>query len=170
MIEKTCAFTGHRLLERRQISQISYLLRCSVVEQIQAGVCCFASGGALGFDTLAALTVLDLSEEFPHVKLMLVLPCENQDRWWPIFDRERYKRIKERANEVVVLHKTYINGCMQERNRYLVDHASRVISYLNRSKGGTYYTVQYAKKANVPVYNIADRLDCENEGQMILPL
>ena len=40
------------------------------------------AGGALGFDTLAAQTVLEMKKEYPQLRLILVLPCENQTRGW----------------------------------------------------------------------------------------
>ena len=40
----------------------------------------YGAGGALGFDTLAAQTVLDMKKEYPQLRLILVLPCEDQTR------------------------------------------------------------------------------------------
>ena len=37
--------------------------------------------GALGFDTIAAQAVLSVKETYPEVKLILVLPCENQTKY-----------------------------------------------------------------------------------------
>ena len=40
----------------------------------------------------------------------------------------------------------YGPGCMQRRNRYMVDHSALLIAvYDGRKTGGTYYTVKYAK-------------------------
>ena len=39
-----------------------------------SGYLYFGAGGALGFDTLAAQTVLDLKKDYPQIKLILVLP------------------------------------------------------------------------------------------------
>lgn len=38
----------------------------------------FGTGGALGFDTIAAQAVLSVKETHPEVKLILVLPCETK--------------------------------------------------------------------------------------------
>lgn len=46
---------------------------------------------------------------------------------------------------------------MFRRNRYLVDNSSICIAYLTKNKGGTAYTVDYAKKLGVTVINIADQ-------------
>ena len=47
----------------------------------------------MGFDTLAAKTVLDLKKDYPDIKLILVLPCLNQTRGWKDAD------VKARTDE-----------------------------------------------------------------------
>ena len=49
----------------------------------------------------------------------------------------------------------YTHYCMLQRNRYLVDHSSRLVCYLIRDTGGTAYTVRYALQQGVPVENLA---------------
>lgn len=82
MREKTVCFTGHRsvpLLKKRKIEK---RLKETLETLIQDGYCFFGAGGALGFDTIAAQTVLDLKKKHPEIKLILVLPCKNQTRGW----------------------------------------------------------------------------------------
>ncbi len=133
-----CAFSGHRSLPANELAAIAFSLRKEVVRQTEGGVYDFGCGGARGFDTLAALTVLELAEADPRIRLILVLPCEDQDKGWPAHDRERYRRIKERAHETVILHEKYVYGCMQERNRLLIDRAGLLVAYLTQPRGGTY--------------------------------
>lgn len=159
MDKRSCAFSGHRNLPKNRLSEIAFLLRQEIIRQIEAGVCDFYCGGALGFDTLAALTILDLMPLYPHIRLILALPCKNQDRGWSTRDKERYRYIKERAHKTIILHEQYVYGCMQERNRYLVDHAQCLIAYLTQLRGGTYYTFNYAKDEDVSVVNIASLLE-----------
>lgn len=47
---------------------------------------------------------------------------------------------------------------MHRRNRHLVDNSSACITYLTETKGGTAYTVDYATKRGLTVFNIADRI------------
>ena len=44
------------------------------------GIRAYEAGGALGFDALAAQTVIRLRESCPGMKLILVLPCLTQTR------------------------------------------------------------------------------------------
>ena len=95
-----------------------------MIEAIEQGYRYFGVGGALGFDMLAAQTVLELKGEYPEIKLILVLPCENQTRGWDQAYVEEYERIKAAADKVVYTSKDYYSGCMHKRNRYLADTAT----------------------------------------------
>lgn len=110
----------------------------------------------MGFDTLAAQTVLRLREQYSQIKLILVLPCFTQSRSWENADRIIYETIREKADKVVYTSEAYTSGCMHKRNRHLVDHSSVCICYLEKPSGGTAYTVQYAKEHGKSVINIAD--------------
>ena len=71
---KTCCFTGHRSLSYEEKLKAAVRLREIIAEQIKAGVVFYGAGGARGFDTLAAQTVLDMKKEYPQLRLILVLP------------------------------------------------------------------------------------------------
>ena len=71
---------------------------------------------------------------------------------------EIYEDIKSKADKVVYTSQEYTRGCMHKRNRHLVDNSSACIAYLTESKGGTAYTVDYAKKNGLTVFNIAELL------------
>ena len=101
---------------------------------------------------------MELKKDYKHIRLILVLPCENQTRGWKEKDIETYDEIKQQADKVVYTSKEYTRGCMHKRNRHLVDNSSACIAYLTESKGGTAYTVDYAAKHGLTVFNIADCL------------
>ena len=155
----TCCFTGHRKILKENIPIIKSNLRAVVVKNIEKGYRFFETGGALGFDTMAAQTILELKEIYSQIKLILVLPCITQTKSWLKDDIDEYNRIKELADEVVYTSKEYSKGCMHKRNRYLVDHSTLCICYLTESKGGTAYTVKYAESKGVRVINIAKSQD-----------
>lgn len=112
----------------------------------------------MGFDTIAAQAVLSVKETHPEVKLILVLPCENQTKYWEQQDIDVYNDIKLRADEVKVLAPHYYNGCMQKRNRHLVDFSSTCICFLTGHKGGTAYTVDYAKQKGLDIINVVEEI------------
>lgn len=155
-VKKTCCFTGHRIIPAHEYEEIQNTLEKIVISLINNGVCYFGSGGALGFDTMAALTILKLKEKYPHIKLILVLPCENQTYKWQQKDIDIYENIKSKCDKYVYTSKYYYNGCMFKRNKHLVDNSKYCICYLTKKTGGTAYTVNYAKSNGLTIYNIAD--------------
>ncbi len=154
--ERTACFTGHRTIPFLQKRKIKKKTRQVLIDAIEQGYRYFGAGGALGFDTLAAQTVLELRSEYPDIKLILVLPCENQTRGWGQADIEEYKRVKAAADKVVYTSIEYFNGCMHKRNRHLVDNSSLCICYLTEPSGGTAYTVSYDQSQGLKIINVAE--------------
>ena len=151
----TCCFTGHRLLPREKLPGITQRLSAQVDALIAQGVTRFLSGGALGFDQLAALVVLNKREnENKPVELVIVQPCRDQSKAWNNQEKQLYENILSRASQVVCLSEHYFNGCMQIRNRYMVDHADYVIACMERLQGGTAQTVRYAVQKGLDVANV----------------
>ena len=151
-----CCFTGHRRIPDAVLPRVTSALRREVLRLVrEEGITRFLSGGAIGFDTLAAEVVLEIAADYPNVELVIVRPCADQTRGWSAKDTARYEAILARANDVVTLEPAYRPGCMQARNRYLVDHSAVCICYLTEPSGGTAYTVRYAASRGVPVVNLA---------------
>lgn len=136
MKRQTCCFTGHRKIPLNQLEQLIQRLKDAVTTCIQEGYLYFGAGGALGFDMLAAKTILELKAKYPEIKLILVLPCLDQAKKWNEKDKKEYERIKSLADKVVYTSRNYFNGCMQQRNRHLIDNSSLCICYLTEKSGG----------------------------------
>lgn len=156
MREKTVCFTGHRTIPLLKKRKVEKKLREVLESLIEEGYCFFGAGGALGFDTMAAQTILSLRKKHNEIKLILVLPCKNQTRGWTDKDISIYENIMEQADKVVYTQEHYDRGCMFKRNRHLVDNSSICIAYLTEETGGTAYTVKYANQKGVRVINIAE--------------
>lgn len=154
MKEKTCCFTGHREIPERDYNILKQKTKNAIVALIGKGVIYFGAGGARGFDTIAAETVLELKKDYPQIKLILVLPCPDQTRGWKEDDIRKYNIIKENADKVVFTANHYFSGCMHVRNRHLVDNSGYCICYLTKNSGGTAFTVNYAKTKGLEIHNI----------------
>lgn len=150
----TCCFTGHRKITDRECLVIKERLVKEIVDLINIGVRYFGSGGALGFDTIAALTVLKLKQKYPHIRLIMVLPCLEQDKYWSDYDKIIYNDILKKADKVTYISEKYNKDCMFIRNRWLVDSSSYCIAYCNKNSGGTAYTVKYAACRGVKLINL----------------
>ena len=152
--ETTVCFTGHRRIDSQWLDPLARRLDAAIEEAYCQGYRAFLSGAALGFDTLAAQRVLALKEKLPGLELYLIIPCEGQSRYWTQADRQTYARLKEQADGTVVLSPFYYEGCMQSRNRYLVNHASLCVCFLKEARGGTWATVSYAAGQGLPQRNL----------------
>ena len=158
MKNQTVCFTGHRKIPPEQAGALGRQLKSTLIQLINDGYRYFGAGGALGYDTLAAQTVLELKTQYPDVKLILVLPCLSQTRGWSARDIEIYEDIKSKADKVVYTSQEYTRGCMHKRNRHLVDNSSVCVCYLTESTGGTAYTVDYARRNKLTVINLGEIL------------
>jgi len=153
-----CCFTGHRKIASEELARLPLLLERTLERLIREGVTVFRAGGAIGFDTLAALSVLEKKETYSQIRLELILPCKDQADRWSAKSREIYEYILRSADSVTVLRERYTAGCMQERNRRLVEGAHRCVAFCRNGEGGSAYTVAYAKRNGVSVINLAEQI------------
>ncbi len=152
----TCAcFTGHRTMTNGELRLASEEIERHIAELYSKGVVNYYVGGAIGFDLAAAVTLLNMKSNYPTLTLNLALPCPDHMKTWSRAERELFGRVISRADSVCTVSEEYHRGCMQKRNRYMVDRSSVCIAYMRECKGGTYGTVSYAKKRGLKVINIA---------------
>jgi len=153
--DPAACFTGHRFLPRPDVPLLRALLRESILEAYTLGFRTFYCGAALGFDLLAGQEVLALRPSCPGLRLALVIPCEDQNRYWPEAESIAWRQLKQAADQVIVKSPVYYAGCMQVRNRYMVDHSRLCICYQEHFSGGAFSTVRYAQRNQVPVLNLS---------------
>lgn len=158
-MEKTVMFTGHRVISDSVYPGLADALGAEVEKQILSGAKRFRAGGARGFDTLAALTVLSLRRKYPDVRLELILPCPSQPDQWPLSDRRLYEQILGQADEVRYVSPVYFSGVLQQRNRALVEGADVCVAYLTTSHGGgTAFTAALALRSGLEFVNLSEAL------------
>ncbi len=147
----TCCFTGHRVIESKAEKPLQKELEKKLSQLIKQGFINFGSGGALGFDLMAAATVIRLKKKHPQIKLFMMLPCHEQDKFWNEKQKTKYQNVLSAADQIIYVSDNYYKGCMQKRNRFLVDAAACLLAYQEHDFGGTKYTVDYANKNGVEV-------------------
>lgn len=149
------SFTGHREVNDRHLRTSLYELLESLINK---GVDMFYAGGAAGFDTIAAQTVLDLKSLYPWITLKLLLPCspEEQTRSFSSEMQETYFDIMQNADSVEFISPRYVEGCMKIRNQRLIDKADICVCYYDerRPATGTGQTVRMAYKKGINVINL----------------
>ena len=160
-MSKTCCVTGHRpsgfpwIYGKENQSQATYKkILCEIIDWYisENDVTDFISGMALGADMDFAATVLLLREKYPYIRLHCAIPCRDQTRLWKEPYISLYNNILRQADSFVILSESYTRTCMLDRNRYMVDKSDYVFAVWNgERKGGTWYTMEYAKKLKRPV-------------------
>ena len=160
--QSACSFTGHRpaklpwgyreedprclLLKRR--------IRDAVEAAYQEGYRHFLCGMAMGCDLYFCECVLALRSRHADVTVEAVLPCPEQADSWPEAERRRYRALVDACDDETMVARRYTAGCMQRRNRYLVDHASLLIAAYDGSAGGTRNTIQYALERGLQIADL----------------
>ena len=150
-----CAFSGHRPKsfpwKYDETSPDCLLLKETLAREIEdlvtRGVSQFYTGLAEGVDTWAAQIVLDLRDKKPALSVHCILPCRTQAQNWSTAAQICYQKLLERADSITYLSEEYYDGCMLDRNRYLIDHSDILLAVYNGTwRSGTGMTVRYAKK------------------------
>lgn len=150
-----CSFTGHRTIEIRHRASIRECIARKIDLAYNEGCRDFYSGGAIGFDTLAALEVLEYKKTHSDVRLIMLIPCTDQDARWRDYQRLEYRKLLQLADDVIYVSDTpYYNGCMEKRNRALVERCKILIAYVGRERGGSAQTYRMAERAEKQIYNI----------------
>lgn len=157
----SCCFTGHRpeklpwgFYERdARCIRLKFRIEQMVEQVYQEGIRHFICGMAQGSDLYFGEAVLKLRKRYPDVTLEAARPCETQAKHWKRQEQNRYQNILEQCNYETMVQHSYTPGCMQRRNRYMVDHADVVIAVYNgEPKGGTAQTLAYARKQQRKIY------------------
>lgn len=152
-----CCFSGHRKIPIIIESELKERLENGINYLFERGITTFYAGGALGFDTLAAEAVIRCRKVISDIQLVIVVPCKDQAKFWRLEDSQKYEKILMSADQVICLSDHYFNGCMQQRNRLMVDNSCACICYLTTLSSGTAYTVRYAQTQGVRIYNLANK-------------
>lgn len=149
-------FTGHRSMPRDDTT-LNNTLKNVITNCIMSGTSDFYSGGAAGFDTAAARTVLKLKKSYP-IKLHLVLPCNNEEQTLKmnIDEKAEFMNVLALADSIEYTSEHCDNNCMKKRNLRLVEYADICICFLNenRKRSGTSQTVNFAQKKGIEIINI----------------
>lgn len=157
----TCAFTGHRPRalpwgddegDPRCLA-VKEKLEAAVERAYALGYRHFICGMAQGSDLYFGEAVARLRLVHPDMTLEGAVPFPEQCKRWPAADQERYRDLLERCDMETLIQHSYTPHCMHRRNRYMVDHASRLIALYNGlgERGGTLSTIRYAMDQGVTV-------------------
>lgn len=159
---KSVCFTGHRPEKLMNIydensSIITYIkdeLYNNISKAIADGFDTFYSGMARGIDIYASETMLELKNKFKHIKHVAVIPYSAQSEKWSISWRRRYEKILLNSDIKILLSDEYYSGCLTDRNIFMIENSDRLIAVFNGTAGGTFHTINLAKKSNKEIFLI----------------
>ncbi len=157
--DRVCSFTGHRVIKKEHAETLIALLQKSIEYAYLDGYRIFCSGGAIGFDTLAAREVIRFSLSHSDVRLILLLPCINQDEKWSPMQRDAYEYILKNASEIRYISDEYTPDCMKRRNKALACACELMIAYVGNSKSGSAQTMRMAEKLDKEIINLYNTLE-----------
>ena len=147
---KTCFFIGHRDAP----DDVSEVLAATVERHIaEHGVTAFIVGGYGRFDRLAAAAVKAAKTSHPQITLTLLLPYHPALRPTETpqgFDGTCYPPNMENVPPRYAIVRA---------NRYAVERADFLITYVNRTPSNAREMVRYAERRGVTVTNLAKGIE-----------
>lgn len=101
------------------------------------------TGMALGVDQWVAWICLEMDIPFTAV-----LPCQDFSSRWPSHAQDEFQHLLSLASDqILVSRDNYTNGCLMERNKWLVNNCETLYAVWNGvPDGGTYSTIRYAQR------------------------
>ena len=160
---KRCCFTGYRPSKfpfelsggNGDYDEFLSALESTIFSLYEKGCSVFYTGMAMGFDIIAAETVVKLKRcGNSKISLICAVPFKGQGNAYPDDWKERYNNIIKSSDETVVLSQTYYGGCYFKRNHFMVDNCDYVLTWYDGKRGGTMETLNYAAKKGREIINI----------------
>ena len=156
-IETTCCFTGHRPEKIKGTEkEIRLKLREEINRAISSGYDTFITGLAPGVDTWAALEVLKIKESNKNIKHFCAVPFKGVEKNRTKEQIIDFNYIISNSNDMIYISEKYARWCFLARDKWMVNRSKRVIAVFNGTKGGTEFTISYAKKKGREIVLIDD--------------
>lgn len=86
-----------------------------------------------------------------RLRLICAVPYAGMERAWLPPWKIAFQAVLAQADHIRTFYPSYTAASFHVRNRWMVDHAVRVIAVYNGSPGGTRNTVVYARKRQIQV-------------------
>lgn len=141
-----CTFFGHRDVDAKIYDEIKEKIETLIINN-QVNEFLIGSNG--GFDSICKRAVLELKDKYNDIKLILVLAYMPNEK--TVIDNDFDSSIYPEGLELVPQRFAIVH-----RNRWMVNQSDYVICSVNRSYGGAYTALNYAKTKDKKIINIFD--------------
>lgn len=145
----TCFFSGHRRFSKKNEILLKKYLKTEITVMIRNGFDTFLTGGADGFDTLAAEAVMEIKETNPQIELVIYSP-------FPGAEIRLDRDLRMRQCRCVYTSEKYHKDAFKIRNYRMVDDSQAGIVFCLRPRSGTGQTIRYAEKKGIRLFCMQD--------------
>ena len=135
-----CCVTGHRPqgfpFEREIFNSVEFNIYLDKLYKITEGLICegynyFITGMAAGADIDFAQSILYFRNFYEHIKLEAALPYPIGQTKTMTEYRDDKDLILKTCDTTKIISPYFFKGCMQKRNRYMVDNSDLVLAIWN---------------------------------------
>lgn len=153
VVSKICTFAGHGNSYYYSADTYKKIISCLKQLICEKNISEFWVGNYGSFDAMAARAVINIKEEYPHIKLCLVVPyiTSHINKLNP-----EYKNFYD---EIIVADispqapmRAYIPLC----NEYMIDKSACLLCFIEIKSGGAFKTYEYALKKGIEIINISN--------------
>ncbi len=157
--QTSCCFSGHRPgklpwghnEQDPRCTDLKRRMHDVLESAYEEGYRHFICGMAEGCDFYFCELALQLRQQHADVTVEAAIPCASQSERWSPEEQRRYEHLVAACDYETLVQEAYTAGCMQRRNRYMVDHASLLLAVHDGQPGGTYSTILYALQRKLQV-------------------
>ena len=117
-------FCGHKEIDDRE--SIKRWLNRVCLDLIEQGAKEFYLGGYGEFDLLCVVTLREMQKEYPHIRMILVLPYLNRNIPTAVYDETLYPPLETVPKRFAI----------SRRNEWMVKECDVVVAYVTHGWGG----------------------------------
>lgn len=149
------------------IGFIKKALEAQFISLVDEGLEWVIVSGQLGVETWAVEVVIELKEQYPHLKYAIITPFIEQDKNWNDMNKEKFQMLTAKADYQVSLTSIPYEGPWQfvEKDKFLMRNSDGMLIVYDAENEGSPKFIkkkadQYAARSNYRVRTItADDLN-----------
>ncbi len=160
----SCTITGHKpqrlKFKYNEQAPLCQKIKVALTKQIkklyQKGVKVFYIGCAVGVDTWAAETIIELKQQtdFSDMKLFCAIPFPEQSDTFTASQKKRYQNILDYCNNKEVINRHHSPVAYKRLNYYMIDNTQYLLAVYDQDRNernGLGQTVNYAIKKGLQI-------------------